>query len=113
MEQQLHAPRRKEAEPVSEKNVSGFQKKNDSGDTSLQPEQFRDDMQDIKGDKKFIWQTWILYIKHMYIVHASCIFDIGTKFFWDMESIIDNWSNCLPTFEETKSCTYGVIVPKF
>ena len=57
--------------------------------------------------KTYICQTWILYI-----TQAPCMFDTRMKVFQDMESIIDNWSNCHPTFEEADSCTYSMIVSK-
>ena len=57
--------------------------------------------------KRSICQTWILYI-----TQAPCMFDTRMKVFHDMESIIDNWSNWLPIFEEADSCTYSMIVSK-
>ena len=58
--------------------------------------QFKDDIQDIKGDKKVNLSN----LNSVYIIHMLCMFDKRMKVFEDMGLVIDNWSNFHPTFEK-------------
>ena len=97
VKQQLHTPRREPAEPVWSLSVC------------VQRHAINSNMifKISRVTKKYICQTWTLYI-----IHASCMFDTRMKVFQDMGSIIDNWSNCHPTFEEADRCTYSMNVSK-